>query len=94
MIIIIDGPKAWARPYCLKVYISPIDECCIGKVNGLVISVMYVLYAALHAQILQCMNKDSSRGKMERVYVDGGMTCNNFFLQLLANILGIPVGKG
>jgi glycerol kinase len=39
------------------------------------------------------MNKDSSKGKLEKVYVDGGMTENAFLLQLLANILGIPVGR-
>ncbi len=38
------------------------------------------------------MNKDSSKGKLEMVFVDGGMTRNDFLLQLLANILGIPVG--
>ena len=39
------------------------------------------------------MNKNSSKGKLGRVYVDGGMTENRFFLQLLANTLGIPVGE-
>ncbi len=43
-------------------------------------------------QIIQCMNKDSFKGRLEKVSVDGGMTRNTFLLQLLANILGIPVG--
>lgn len=47
----------------------------------------------LYPQIIQCMNKDSSKGRLEKVYVDGGMTQNDFLLQLLANILGIPVGR-
>lgn len=39
------------------------------------------------------MNKDASKGQLKKVYVDGGMTANRFFLQLLANILGVQVGK-
>ena len=38
------------------------------------------------------MNKDSSKGRLEKVCVDGGMTRNTFLMQLLANIIGIPVG--
>jgi len=40
------------------------------------------------------MNQDASKGRLEKVCVDGGMTRNKFMLQLLADILGIPVGKG
>ncbi len=41
---------------------------------------------------MQCMNKDSSKGRLEKVCVDGGMTRNTFLMQLLANMIGIPVG--
>lgn len=43
-------------------------------------------------EILDSMQKDSGIA-LNKLQVDGGMTCNNTLMQLQADIAGVPVGK-
>lgn len=42
--------------------------------------------------ILEAMNKDCGI-PLQKLLVDGGMTVNNYIMQLQADLCGIPVGK-
>lgn len=58
----------------------------------------HIVKAALEAvcfqtrDILEAMNKDCGI-PLSRLLVDGGMTSNNFAMQMQADLCGIPVGK-
>jgi glycerol kinase len=41
---------------------------------------------------MQAMNRDSESGS-KALRVDGGMVANNWFLQFLADLLGVPVER-
>lgn len=43
--------------------------------------------------ILESLAKDCGERCVKKLLIDGGMACNDYVVQLLADIIGIPVGK-
>jgi glycerol kinase len=58
----------------------------------------HIVKAAMEAvcfqtrDILEAMNQDCGI-PLQKLLVDGGMTANNYIMQLQADLCGIPVGK-
>ncbi len=43
--------------------------------------------------ILEALAKDCGESCVKKLLMDGSMSCNDYVMQLLANIIGIPVGN-
>lgn len=58
-----------------------------------------ILRASLEAicyqtrDVLEALAKDCGENSVTKLLVDGSVMCSNYIVQLLADVVGIPVGK-